>query len=384
MSVSEVQVAEREIFRHVQRLSFLDVVEAHQRVTRSQESSRQVKQGLRKLKMTTSLSKLNPVLDGEGILRVGGRLENAAISYDAKHQIILPYCHHVTHLIIEKYHQEAGHLGQEYVLSSLRQLYWIIKGLCRKLGAAHGEQLMANLPKKRLTPENPPFTPVRVDYFGHLYVQQGRSHVKRYLCVFTCLTTRAVHIKITSSLDTDPFTNALCRFISLRGNPSSVYSDNGSNFRAGEQELHTAIEDWNQRAICEFLRLKNISWKFNSPYASHMGGVWERVIRSIRKILTVLLGQQLVNEEMLRTLMAEVQGVLNSRPLTPVSNNPKDLELLTPNHLLLLRANPNLPPGVFVKEDTYCKHRWRQVQYMSDIFWKRWFKEYLPTLQLRQ
>ena len=130
--------------------------------------------------------------------------------------------------------------------------------------------------------------------------------------------------------------------------------------------------------------LKNISWKFNPSYASHMGGEWERVIRSICKILTVLLGQQLVNEEMLRTLMAEVQGILNSRPLTPVSNNPKDLELLTPNHLLLLRANPNLPPGVFAKEDTYCKRRWRQVQYMSEIFWKRWFKEYLPTLQLRQ
>ena len=112
--------------------------------------------------------------------------------------------------------------------------------------------------------------------------------------------------------------------------------------------------------------------------------MWERVIRSIRKILTALLGQQLVNEEMLCTLMAEVQGILNSRPLTPVSNDPKDLELLMPNHLLLLRANPNLPPGVFTKEDTYCKRRWRQVQYMSDIFWKRWLKEYLPTLQLRQ
>ena len=114
--------------RHVQKLSFSDVVEAFQRVTRSQESSCQVKPGLRKMKMTTSLSKLNPVLDGEGILRVGGRLEKAAISYDAKHQIILPYRHHVTNLIIQKYHQETGHLGQEYVLSSLRQLYWIIKG----------------------------------------------------------------------------------------------------------------------------------------------------------------------------------------------------------------------------------------------------------------
>ena len=144
-----------------------------------------------------------------------------------------------------------------------------------------------------------------MDYFGPLYVQQGRSHVKRYGSAFTCFTTRAVHIEITSTLGTDSFIHALRRFISLRGDPSSVYSDNCSNFRAGEQELRTAIEDWNQRAIWEFLRLKNISWKFNPPYASHMGGVWERVIRSIRKILTALLGQQLVNGEMLRTRCKE-------------------------------------------------------------------------------
>ena len=132
--------------------------------------------------------------------------------------------------------------------------------------------------------------------------------------------------------------------------------------------MRTAIDDWNHRAMCEFLRRKTISWKFNPPYVSYMGGVWERVIRSIRKIITALRGQQLVNEEMLRTMMADVQ----------------DLEPLTPSHLLLFRANFNLPPGVFAKKDTYCKRRWRQVQYLSDIFWKRCLKEYLPTLQVRQ
>ena len=114
-----------------------------------------------------------------------------------------------------------------------------------------------------------------------------------------------------------------------------------------------------------------------------MGGAWERIIRSIRKILKALLGQQLVTDEMLQTLMAEVAGILNSRPLTPVSSDPRDLEPLTPNHLLLLRSNPSLPVGSFGKEDSYSKRRWRQVQYISDIFWKRWLKEYLPTLQER-
>ena len=114
-----------------------------------------------------------------------------------------------------------------------------------------------------------------------------------------------------------------------------------------------------------------------------MGGAWERIIPSIRKILRALLGQQHISDEMLRTMMTEVQGILNSRPLTLVSSDPKDLEPLTPNHLLLLRANINLPVGIFSKEDVYSKCRWRQVHYMSDIFWKRWLKEYLPTIQER-
>ena len=207
--------------------------------------------------------------------------------------------------------------------------------------------------------------------------------MKRYECLFTCLVIGAVHIEVVHSLDTDGFINALRRFINLRGCPTTIYSDNGTNFRAGEKEIRESLKDWNQKSIHEFLRQRHVIWKFNPPAASHMGGAWERMIRSVRKILRVLLEQQLVSDEMLQTLMSEVQGILNSRLLTPVSSDPKDLEPLTPNHLILLRANPNLPPGVFNKEDVYSRRRWRQVQYMSDIFWKRWLKEYLPTLQER-
>ena len=102
-----------------------------------------------------------------------------------------------------------------------------------------------------------------------------------------------------------------------------------------------------------------------------MGRAWERIVRSIHKILIALVGQQRFTDEMLQTLIAEVAGILNSRPLTPVSSDPRDLEPLTPNHLLSLRSNPSLLVGSFGKEDSYSKRRWRQVQYISDIFWNR-------------
>ena len=193
-----------------------------------------------------------------------------------------------------------------------------------------------------------------------------------------------MHIEIAESLDTDSFINALRRFMNLRGNPKVIYSDNSTNFRAGEREIRESLQEWNQTGINKFLMQKGINWYFNPPTASHMGGIWERVIRSIRKILKALLGEQPVTEEMLRTFLTEVQGILNRRPLTPISDDPKDLEPLTPNHLLLMRNNPNLPPGIFNKEEVYCKRRWRQVQYLAEIFWKRWLKEYIPLLQERQ
>ena len=379
LSVDEVQRAEREVVRHVQRLSFPEVIQAMQRI-RSLKPSRQLTSELKNLKIPAHIRKLHPLLDDMGILRVGGRLENALIKYEAKHPIILPYRHQVTDLIISEHHQKTGHMGQEYVLSSLRQLYCFP---CKRRGAVRGEQLMADLPKERLMSGEPPFTYVGLDYFGPLYVRQGRSSVKRYGCLFTCLVVRAVHIEVVHSLDTDSFINAVRRFINLRGSPSTIYSDNGSNFTAGERELRESLEDWNQQSIEKFLRQKNIRWKFNPPGASHMGGAWERTIRSVRKILRALLGQQFVSDEILRTLMSEVEGILNSRPLTPVSSDPKDLDPLTPNHLLLLRANPNLPPGVFNKDEIHSKRRWRQVQYMADVFWKRWLREYVPTLQER-
>lgn len=149
--------------------------------------------------------------------------------------------------------------------------------------------------------------------------------------------------------------------------PKVIRSDNGTNLCGGERELREAVVNWNQQKIRSFLLQRNIDWKFNPLVASQMGGVWERIIRSVHKILRVLLREQLVSGDVLRTLISEVESILNGRPLTPYSGDPADMEPLTPNHLLLMRSNLNVPPGVFVKGDLYCRNRWKQVQYLADI-----------------
>lgn len=165
---------------------------------------------------------------------------------------------------------------------------------------------------------------------------------------------------------------------------STIRSDNGTNFIGAERELKEAIQDLNQSKISEVLVRKGIKWIFNTPTASHQGGVWERQICTVRKVLNSVLNQQVLDDEGLYTILCEVEAIINDRPITKASDDPNDLEPLSPNHLLLIKKQPVMPPGVFVKEDCYSRRRWRQIQYMADLFWSRWTKEYLPLLQERQ
>ena len=370
LTVAELQVAEREIFERVQQVAFPEVIDVLS-ATKCCEDKKYPKKVLKKV--GASIRQLTPQLKA-GLLRVGGRLVNAPIGDERKHPIILPYKHHVTDLIIKQCHENLGHMRQESVLSSLREAVWIVKGgsavrrvlgrcvTCqRQRSACPGNQFMADLPEARLAPEKPPFTYVGVDYFGPLEVKQGRSRVKRYGCLFTCLTTRAVHIEIPHSLDTDSMINALRRFISVRGYPEQIRSDQGSNFIKADKELREAIEEWNQHKINNFCRQKQIEWIFNPPSASHMGGAWERMIRSVRQILKAILKEQLVSDEVLSTVMSEAVNILNSRPLTRNSDSALDEQPLTPNHLLHLRPCPDLPPGIFDKDDLSCRRAWRQA-----------------------
>jgi len=147
--------------------------------------------------------------------------------------------------------------------------------------------------------------------------------------------------------------------------------------------MRQALKNWNSSHVAGYLQQREIEWKYNPPGASHMGGVWERQIRTVRKVLSALLKEQVLDDESLNTVMCQAECIVNSRPLTAVSDDVSDLEALTPNHLLTLKHEPVLPPGIFVSQDSYSRRRWRQVQYMADIFWKRWTREYLPLLQRR-
>ncbi|XP_068729037.1 uncharacterized protein [Montipora capricornis] len=282
LSLEELRFAELRIVKYVQTLSFPEIFSALQ----ASNSKTQEKRALRTSGSSGSIYKLRPMLDKEGALRVGGRLVNTSLNYQSKHQLLLPYNHHLSRLLIMAHHQSVGHLGQEYVLTSLRKKYWIIKGraavrkvlsgclTCRKQNSLRGQQMMADLPKERLTPGDPPFSYVGIDYFGPLFVKRGGSIVKHYGCLFSCLTLRATHIEVAESLETDSFISALRRFISRRGKPRVIISDNGTNLCGGERELREAVDSWNQQKINSFLHQRNIDWKFNPPGASHMGGGW--------------------------------------------------------------------------------------------------------------
>ncbi|XP_065941388.1 uncharacterized protein [Magallana gigas] len=166
---------------------------------------------------------------------------------------------------------------------------------------------MANLPKDRIVPDEPPFSRVGVDYFGPFEVKQKRSRVKRYGVIFTCLASRAVHLEVAASLDTDSYINALRRFIARRGQGTKIRSDNGTNFVGAERELARSIQEWNQHQIQNSMLQKNVDWQFNPPAGSHHGGVWERIIRIIRKAMNSVLREQTLDDEGLNTLMCEIE-----------------------------------------------------------------------------
>lgn len=348
------------------------------------------------------LCSLLPHIDEDGLIRMTGRLSLVeTLPHNVRYPIILPRRHHVTRLIVKQYHENSNHVaGTNHLLALISEKYWLVHGreeirdceksclVCKRRTAKAAQQIMAPLPKERAsTLSLRAFNKIAVDYAGPFLTVQGRgkTRTKRYLCLFTCLATRAVDLEIAYGLDTDTFLNAFYRFVSRRGQPEEVLSDNGSNFVGAERELREVFGALNKTKVEEATTRKGIKWRFIPPLTPHFGGAHESLIKSAKRAIYATVKNADISDEELHSALVGAEGMLNSRPLTYISASPKDLVPLTPNHFLHGSMGGQFA-SVEVIDGTKSnmRKRWRRVQELMRHFWHRWLKEWLPSLNRRK
>lgn len=351
-----------------------------------------------KLPSKSSLIKFNVFIDKDKIMRVGGRLGNSTFSFNKKHPIILQSTHIFTKLLFDHEHVKLMHAGPQLLLASIRDSYWPIGGRglakgcyrkclrCSRLAGKTLTPLMGNLPQQRILPGGYPFECTGVDYAGPIMAasRQGRGCrlVKVYIAIFVCFTTKAIHLELVSDLTSDKYLLALFRFISRRGKPNDIYSDNGTNFVGACNELSRFL-----KANCDSLgeQLANTGIKFNfiPAYTPHFGGLWEAGVKSTKFHLRRVLGNCHLTFEELNTTLVQIEAILNSRPLTPLSSDPADCTPLTPGHFLIGRPLTSLPQQDLQDYSTSSLKRFQRVEQLRQHFWSRWSKEYVSELQQR-
>nr|XP_018895666.1 PREDICTED: uncharacterized protein LOC109029600 [Bemisia tabaci] len=388
ITVPEMNEALKVIVRQIQRASF-------------PEEIRQLEKG-ENVRPQNRLSPLTPFLDKEGILRVGGRLQNAALPFSQRHPMLIPKTHHVTRLLIEAEHQTNAHAGVQSTLYALRRRFWVIDGrntvrkiirqcvCCSKLSPPSPEYLMGNLPTARVQPARP-FTQVGVDYCGYFYIKEkkyrNRNKLKVYVAVFVCLATKAVHLELVSDLTTVSFIEALRRFIARRGLPADIFSDNATNFVGAKnqlKELYTLLSDQKHQTQVSAFSLKyEIQWHFIPARSPNFGGLWEAAVKSFKHHLHRVIGTDLFTYDEFTTFLYEIEAVLNSRPLTPISSDPNDLLVLTPGHFLIGDSLKSLPHEDFRDVKMNRLSTWQHIQQAKQHFWARWSREYLNELTVR-
>ena len=354
-------------------------------------------------KQQKNLRELAPFVDEYGLLRVGGRLQRAGFAYEKTHPLILPRRHELTGLLVRHYHEKSFHRGYNYIMAQLRERYWVIGGTattrhylttcirCRHNRAKAGGQQMAPLPASRFAVGHPPFTYTAVDYFGPLSVKVTRRvTAKRWGCLMTCLTTRAVHLEVAHHLNTDSFLLAFRRFISRFHGVKEMLSDNGGNFVAADKELKTEFaQNISLEDLARGLRKDDsveFRWKFNPPAASHQGGVFERMIGLVRSCLRRTMedvSYRTPDDEGLLTMIKEIEGILNSRPLLPAGLDPGSYDVLTPAQILH-PGTPAVPQALreYTTSDA-LRRGYKATQWHVDQFWRRFSTEYIPLLQKR-
>ncbi|KAF0745786.1 Uncharacterized protein FWK35_00034883, partial [Aphis craccivora] len=276
----------------------------------------------RDIERNSTLKTLHPFLK-DGLILVGGRLQNSNLTREQKHPVVLPFNHKVTRLIFQDHH--------------VKMLHCVRNSFYRK------------------------------------FVTNDIA-----LCSMHPGKTKAIHIEVVEDLTSNSFIATLRRFMARRGKPAEIWSDNATNFVGAQRELANYLQNIEGCTVDE-----GITWHFIPPSAPHFGGLWESAVKSAKHHLTRVLKDAKLTLVELQTLLCQVEACLNSRPLTPISNDPNDLQALTPAHFLIGGPMLSYPEPDLSQEESNGLRRWRFVQFLMQDFWQRWHKEYLPQLQTR-
>ncbi|XP_055613757.1 uncharacterized protein LOC129760180 [Uranotaenia lowii] len=348
----------------------------------------------------STLRLLNPFVDASGIIRVGGRLKLSMETFSTKHQILLPGFHRFTRMLLLSFHDKLVHGGIALTLGVVRNEYWPTNGRravrsvirtcfrCTRANPKPLKQPIGQIPLARVTPSRP-FASTGIDYCGPVFVKSPNrksAPTKAYIALFVCFSTKAVHIELVGDLSTASFLSALQRFVARRGKPEYIYSDNATNFIGARNELHALYEMFSSPKetdrIATALATEGIQWKMIPPRAPNFGGLWEAAVKVAKKHLVRQLGSTSLLYEDLVTILSQIEGAMNSRPLAPLSEDPNDFEAITPSHFLIGSQPQALPhPDLKDVPENRLKNRYQVIQQKQQLFWYHWQTEYLKELQ---
>ncbi|GFX89906.1 integrase catalytic domain-containing protein [Trichonephila clavipes] len=353
-----------------------------------------------KKEIPSSISNLFPFVDGEGIVRVGGRLENASVPYLHKHPSILPNGSKLSKLYFNSLHTRLFHVGPQGLLNDVRQKFWPLSGrsiarktvhqcvTCFKSRPILSSQIMGNLPSESVNISSP-FTIAGLDLCGPFLVkyknQRKGTLNKVYICVCICFSSKAIHLELLSDLTSDALIATLKRFTSRRGKCSKIYTDNATNFVGANsilKKFHKSI-NFPDENLAKYFVSENIDWKFIPPKSPHFGGLWEAGVKSVKHHLKRAIGNLHFTFEEFETIMIQVEGILNSRPLTPLSSDADNFDVLTPGHFLIGRPITSIPEPNLIDVNENRLSRRKKITKVVQHICKKWKSDYLNTLQAR-
>ena len=358
---------------------------------------RSVQESLKQQKNYQQLVRELRVYEDDGILRARGRLNRSDLPQETKNPILLSRYHKFTEMIILDCHKFVHHSGVSATLTELRTRFWVLKGrqlvkvllhrcvTCRRQeGKPYDTPVTADLPEFRVR-QAPPFSWVGVDFAGPLLVKGlGGDMVKSYIALFTCCISRAVHLELVGDLGVPSFLRCFRRFTARRGTPVLMISDNAKTFKTTGKNLKQLYNHPEVRTELERKKVEwKLEWKFILERAPNWGGFYERLVGLTKRCLKKVLGNARLNHDELHTILVEIEGTLNARPLTYVGSE-LEREILTPAHLLYGRNINSLPDYPIEEEDFKEKDLGARYKYLTERlvhFWSRWKSEYLVNLR---